>query len=158
MQSDLETNRPDVSQPLAANRPDVIDESFEGEITIIHLGTGLFYGLDACASSVWLHMRDGRRPDTTVAALAQAYDQPSHELEPHVLALVDQLCAQGLLVPCDDEGPDAAVTASAAWREPTMQQFTDMQDLLLLDPVHDIELDENGWPIPRVKSGEAATT
>ena len=32
---------------------------------------------------------------------------------------------------------------------PTIEKFTDMQDLLMLDPIHDIELDGDGWPIAR---------
>jgi len=34
-----------------------------------------------------------------------------------------------------------------AFEKPKLQKFTDMQDLLLLDPIH--EVDEAGWPHTR---------
>ena len=33
---------------------------------------------------------------------------------------------------------------------PTLEIFSDMQDILLLDPVHDV--DERGWPINKNNS------
>jgi hypothetical protein len=63
-----------------------------------------------------------------------------------VAGLVEQLLAEGLVV----EDADAPVGASPpappadALEPPALEKFTDMQDLILLDPVH--EVDERGWP------------
>jgi hypothetical protein len=35
---------------------------------------------------------------------------------------------------------------------PVLQKYTDMQDLLLLDPIHDT--DETGWPNIRIEKNE----
>lgn len=42
-----------------------------------------------------------------------------------------------LLAPSDDDG-------AAEFPAPRLERYTDMQDLLLLDPIHDV--DERGWP------------
>jgi len=139
----------DPSIPLRAGRPDVIDETFEGEVTLIHLATGLFYGLDASASAVWLQVRDGRRPQAVVAALAAGYALDEATVSPPVLAFLTRLRDEQLLVPTEVEAPALPLVDAGPWAEPQLQRFSDMQDLLLLDPVHDIELDANGWPIPR---------
>ena len=39
---------------------------------------------------------------------------------------------------------------------PTLTKFTDMQDLLLLDPIH--EVDEMGWPHPKPAPEAASKT
>jgi hypothetical protein len=36
------------------------------------------------------------------------------------------------------------VPAAATWSAPTLEVFTDMQDLLLFDPIH--EVGPEGWP------------
>ncbi len=145
----------DVSIPLAAGRPDVIDETFEGEVTLINLATGLFYGLDAHASAVWLQVRDGRRPDAVVDTLAEAYGEPADALREPVLEFLTRLREEQLLVPTEVEAPPVPAAAPGPWAAPGLQRFSDMQDLLLLDPVHDIELDANGWPIPRDQAADA---
>lgn len=152
----LENSDRESLRPLRANRPDVIDETFDGEVTIIHLGTGLFYGLNASASAVWSCIRDGRRSAAVIAMLSESLGMPASELEAPIIELVDQFCSWGLLVACDEEAPAPDPAALTAWSAPQVQEFSDMQDLLLLDPVHDIELDERGWPIPRVQQGEIA--
>ncbi len=58
------------------------------------------------------------------------------------------LAAQGLIVERQDP-VDAAVTLDVArggqgLLKPRLETYSDMQDLILLDPVH--EVDERGWP------------
>jgi len=145
----------DLAAPLRAARPDVIDESFEGEITLIDLRSGMFYGLDAPASAIWLQTRDGRSPGAVVDALAGAVGVPADKLRATVLAFLDRLCEEQLLVPAESEAPPVAPAADVAWGDPQLQCFSDMQELLLLDPVHDIQLDANGWPVPRPQPADA---
>jgi hypothetical protein len=142
------------SAVLKAARPDVIEETFEGEVTIVHLATGVFYGLNEPASAIWHQVCDGRRPETVVTTLAGAYGVPADELHDPVLAFVTELAREQLLAEADAEGPPAATGELGAWAPPKLQRFADMQELLLLDPVHDIELDANGWPIPRPHRAE----
>ena len=63
-------------------------------------------------------------------------------------ALVDELVREGILVSADEPGPAVLApqngTAARRYEAPALAKFTDMQELLLLDPVH--EVDEAGWP------------
>jgi hypothetical protein len=43
--------------------------------------------------------------------------------------------------------PDAASNGSKTFEPPLLEKYTDMQDLVLLDPVH--EVDSTGWPAPK---------
>src|SRR4051794_38301552 len=70
-----------------------------------------------------------------------------------VEGFASQLVAEQLLVPVagtEDQPatawqpPGAAPGLPAAYGAPALNKYTDMQELLLLDPVH--EVDEAGWP------------
>ena len=64
---------------VRADRPSVIDETFDGEAVLVHLGTGRYYALNAAATEVWELARDG------LAVIAV-----SSEL-PEVLAIADRV-------------------------------------------------------------------
>jgi hypothetical protein len=64
------------------------------------------------------------------------------------------LSTEGLVVPLEEDAasPDSTnrqpLPEPSGFEPPVLEKFTDMQDLILLDPVH--EVDERGWPhVPR---------
>jgi hypothetical protein len=67
---------------------------------------------------------------------------------PSVQELLDQMLREGLIVPGAGPAPSPSSVASPATKKafepPTLAVYTDMQELLLLDPIHDV--DETGWP------------
>lgn len=73
-------------------------------------------------------------------------------------ALVEELVTEGLLVTGEaaavapESPPAAPVGERPPFVRPILQKYTDMADLLLLDPIH--EVDEQGWPHPRARMGE----
>jgi hypothetical protein len=123
---------------LTANRPDVLDEVFDGEAVLVNLATGRYFALSPSATTVWSTIAAG----TDWAALQAA--APATELEllafTHALASEQLLVLDGDLPPLPAELPEPSATA------PSFEVFTDMEDLLKLDPIHDIDLDGDGWP------------
>jgi hypothetical protein len=70
---------------------------------------------------------------------------------------VEELLAEDLLVagappsaPANSEGVESAVASGVAFVEPVLHKYTDMQEFMLVDPIHDVEADV-GWP--HVKAG-----
>jgi hypothetical protein len=47
--------------------------------------------------------------------------------------------------------PEPLTAAAAITAAPVLEKYTDMQELLLLDPIHDVE--EAGWPKARPAAG-----
>lgn len=123
--------------PLRPRRPDVIDEVFDGEAVVVQLRTGCYYAFNPAASRVWALLQDGRSPATIATALGS----------PAVVTFCEQLVAEELVEAAPAEAPVAVVADDAFAEHPALQRFTDMQDLLLLDPIHDIDLDGDGWPL-----------
>ncbi|HVF32738.1 MAG TPA: PqqD family protein [Acidimicrobiales bacterium] len=131
------------------NSPQVINETIDGEAIMINLATGAYYSLDAVGGQVWTVLEQGPATVEDVAEALQASFDASHdEIVAGVRSLVEQLAAEELVVTTDE--PAAAAAAPAAdgpktsFTPPRLDKFTDMQDLILLDPVH--EVDSRGWP------------
>lgn len=123
--------------PFKPARPTVIDEVFDGESVIVNLDTGTYFALSPAATSLWSLIADGRSVDSLVASTGADKGD--------VTALLDQLIAEQLVMPAaTDAGP--ANGSQLADGAVTIEKFTDMQSLLLFDPIHDIELDGSGWP------------
>jgi hypothetical protein len=130
----------DPAAPIAAARPAVIDEVFDGEAVLVHLETGMYYALTPAATVLWRLLGAGRSP----AAVAAATGRDPDEVAGFAAALV----AERLARPAVAEAPPAEATDVPAGT-PELQRFSDMQDMLMLDPIHDLDLDADGWPVGR---------
>ena len=132
------------ARSVIVNSGQVINEVIDGEAVIINLGTGDYFSLRGSGAAIWSAIEQRAPADDIAAALALA---GMHDAGRHVTALIEQLLAEGLLVPVDDVPAETVVVELPVPLDlapPSLEKFTDMQDLILLDPVH--EVDERGWP------------
>ena len=128
------------------NEPDVTFESFEGEILLIHLGNGNYFSLRGIAPAIWPALLAGHPLSQIVLATQECYSRPVASLGNDIESFVISLVESELIVERDD-APSSnmePIQAPANYEAPTFEQFDDMQDLLLLDPIH--EVDVTGWP------------
>jgi hypothetical protein len=140
---------------ICINSPGVIGEVVEGEAIIVNLDSGAYYSLDGAGADVWAAAQTGTTfADVTELAMSR-YDGVSEQIAADVAALVEELLGEGLIVANADPFPCAtglrAVVAPPPsvrppFLKPVLQKYTDMADLLLLDPIH--EVDAQGWPHP----------
>jgi len=123
----------------------VIDEAFDGEAVLVHMGTGCYFSLNAAATAEWPLLQDGRSPGAIAASLGW---------EPSLVEdFVERLRAELLVEEAESDAGVTVVDAPPPASEPVLQRFSDMQDLLMLDPIHDIDLDGDGWPVTRTPAG-----
>lgn len=129
------------------NEPDVTFESFEGEILLINLANGNYYSLRGSAPVVWPWLIQGHTVEKIAATVATLCAQPVATIQREVQAFVDQLLQAKLITP-RAEAPVDAIDATGAtiatYAAPSVEAYNDMQDLLMLDPIH--EVDVTGWP------------
>ncbi|MGQ0830922.1 MAG: PqqD family protein [Microthrixaceae bacterium] len=128
------------------NAPHVINEVMDGEAVIINLATGDYFSLRGSGAFIWSALEQLADIDSIAAALTAA-GMPAADATAGVDALVEQLASEGLIVVADEATPADAPALAAPpdpLDPPSLEKFTDMQDLILLDPVH--EVDERGWP------------
>jgi hypothetical protein len=132
------------------NSPQVISETVGGETIIVNLASGHYFSLQGSAVDVWQGIERGESAETIVLRLEQRYEAPDGEISASVKKLLDDFVAAELLVAEANGASSGAVglTQEAGERAPfvapSFNTFTDMQDIILLDPVH--EVDTRGWP------------
>jgi hypothetical protein len=136
------------------NNPAVISESIDGEVVVIHLATGTYYRMQGTAARIWDAAAAGHTTEAVAEDLAAAFDAEGVDLSGETDAFLGHLVAEGLMIAGEVDpspAPLEAIGARQPWSAPVLETFTDMQDLILLDPVHEVE-PTRGWPA----SGEPA--
>ena len=135
-------------QSSFAVRPTVRHERLEDEVIAIDLESGAYFALDDVAAVCWSILAAGGTTsaavDATVANFDVAADTAQHDVE----GFVDELVRVRLLAPADrpsarPEVPDTT-PGGREYRPPVIERFDDLEELLVLDPIH--EVDEAGWP------------
>ncbi len=133
------------------NTPDVTHEVIDGEAVIINLVSGNYYSLEKEGAEIWTLVHGGMPVGTIVEHLERCYDAPPEEIESAVGELITQLRREQLIVDCEHSTaqiPEPLQGRNGCdrprFRVPVLHKFTDMQELLVLDPIH--EVDTAGWP------------
>jgi hypothetical protein len=123
---------------------DVFDD---GEAAVIDLRNGIYFSLNSTGALLWPLLVEGTTVDALVARVISPSDQVSN-VAPAIESFVAALAAAGLIEEVDDVDAEAIDRLAAADRPPfvppELERFDDLQDLLLLDPIHDVS--DRGWP------------
>jgi hypothetical protein len=129
------------SVPLRINAPKVIHEVFETEVVIVNLETGIYYSARGSGIEIWRALERGHSRAAIVGHFAP-WPGGSEKAD----AFLEQLLREQLVVEKQNGETETAanISATSEFLPPQLDKFTDMQELLLLDPIH--ELDESGWP------------
>jgi len=131
------------------NSPGVVNDIVDDEVVIVNLDTGVYYSTVQSGTTVWQYIESGCTIEEITKAVIDQHTGDSTFMTQNVHAFLEQLLAEGLIVPGDGASPAADVAkATTDRKEPfeaiVFQKYVDMEDLLLLDPVH--EVDDRGWP------------
>jgi hypothetical protein len=126
--------------------PDAASELFDGELVIAHYGSGFYYSVSEAGALIWQALRHGFSTEETVSWLAGHFAADAARIPGDVDAFVSKMLDEKLLTPVDvpDNGGELPGTLPATFGAPEVERFSDLQELLLLDPVHDVA--EAGWP------------
>ena len=137
----------DRDAPLRVASANVHSKVFGDEVVVLDMKTGTYFSLRGSGVEIWTLIEENASSARIVEALEARYDAPGSEIATAVYALVDELTEAELIVgdtSIDFGGPAPQVAEKAPFSVPEVERFTDMQELLLLDPIH--EVDDSGWP------------
>ncbi|MEO8586867.1 MAG: PqqD family protein [Acidobacteriota bacterium] len=132
------------------NTPKVAYEAFDGEIVAVNLETGSYYSLRGTAAEFFRLAAAGASVPEITDVFAERHGADPGGVREGIAPFVDELLREGLLVPRAAGvspapfPPLERAPVTGPFALPRLEKFTDMQDLLLLDPIH--EVDETGWP------------
>jgi hypothetical protein len=131
----------------------VLHDAIDGEVIAIDLSSGTYYSLRGSAAEVWEMIKGspGASNNEITEALAARYQLSDHDVDAPVTEFLGQLHGEGLVAAVPGNGAAAPValtvensTSPREFVAPVLDKFTDMQDLVLIDPVHDVT--GAGWP------------
>jgi hypothetical protein len=128
--------------------PQVMHETIEGETIIIDLSTGTYFSLRGSGPAIWNALAGGADAAGVRQSLEQLYDAAPGEIDGAIEAFLVQLEAEGLIATAAANGvPRPAlepVESRIPFEPPQLEKYEDLQDIILLDPVHMV--DDAGWP------------
>ena len=132
-------------------RPDVVHETIDDETVIVNLESGNYYSLRYTGVDVWNFIDGGASYEEISNSLSSKYAADKEEIKKAVRDLLMMFQKEGLVQTSSEK--ETASTASppapsggtlVEFKAPLFEKYTDMQQVLLLDPVH--EVTEEGWP------------
>jgi len=139
---------------IRINIPKVVHETIDGETVILNLDNGNYYSLIGTGAHIWDNVEKGATINDIIERLHRDYEAGNEDIEKEVNKFLSELMEENLTVPygSDDRIPSdhnqkETLTKSnkTTFQTPVLNKYTDMQDLLLLDPIHDVD-DNAGWP------------
>jgi hypothetical protein len=132
------------------NTPQIVFESIDDETIIIDFESGTYYSVRDGANQIWKWLNEGKSVDQIVDQTLSRYNGNQSEIESLARQFISNLAQEGLIVEAEarELHPQEPTTeGSTPFIMPILERYTDMQDLLLLDPIH--EVDPQGWPLRR---------
>lgn len=136
-----------INRYYGADRRSVVSETIEDETVIVDLRRGAYFSIAGIGAAIWNALEGGVSVDSLIAQIAEAFPDLAGQMPNIVNDFVAELVSQNLMAPT---GPSAELAAPAikfgnSFAVPELRCYEDMEDLLLLDPIHDVE--EAGWPV-----------
>lgn len=124
------------------NKNQVVSDLIDGEMMLLNMEAGNYFSLGGSGAALWTCFQQGADPDRLLGAIRQAYpeqDSVSQDFQNFLeLLKADELLVEGTV----DAG--LAPVLASEYQVPRLEKYSDLQDLLLIDPIH--EADESGWP------------
>jgi hypothetical protein len=136
------------TERFKVNTPSVVCEDFNEEVVIVNLESGQYFSARDAGAEIWRRAANGFSSSELLQALVAIYDVEQSVAEAAIETFLGEARKQNLLEinPAVElaEAADLTVTEKRAFINSTLEAFSDMQDILLLDPIH--EVDASGWP------------
>ena len=118
-------------------------ERLDDDVLAIHLVSGLYYSMNGTAADCWQAVIDGIEAGVIVAGFETIAENPA-AVGPEVMAFVAELVEEQLVTPAAVRSATTDWQPAGRYSAPVLERFGDLQDLLLIDPIHDV--DSQGWP------------
>jgi hypothetical protein len=134
------------------DRSKILFEQFEDETVLINTETGYYYSLSQEGSEILRLLDEGCPVEEVLFVL---FGNPVHPLpvSDEIWSFLASLRDEGIVTSSAAVRSDSlAVIAdksryadSATYKAPLLERFDDVRELLLIDPVHQVD-EEYGWP------------
>ena len=129
----------------------ILHEVIDGEVIALNLQFGTYFSLCNSAAWIWRLLSQPVSIDQIVTAIANGYrvdrERVAADVQSFLMRLEEEGLLEGTTLQGVAEGTIPLPIDPVPYAAPEVEIFTDVQDLLTIDPIHDV--DEMGWPQPK---------
>lgn len=143
----MDTNK----QIFKVNTPHIVHDTIDNETILFNIKTGHYYSFDKLGVVIWNAIINHYSLSALSEELASYYKTSVPTIMEAAEDFVAQLLKEDLIKPQEDtrtesNKPELLLTENldTTFAPPVLNKYTNMQDMLLLDPIHDTG--EKGWP------------
>ncbi len=138
------------------DRANVVFEVFDNEIVIINLENGNYYSYDGIGVVIWSLLKDPISINDISKWIIHKYSQSIPAgIEEIISKSIAELENENLLITSEEHNNiDSQANLkhkevsdnlkNVNFKDPVLQRYTDMQNFLLVDPIHEIDYEK--WP------------
>ncbi len=136
--------------PFRINTPDITHELLDGEVIVVHVVTGAYYSLNGSAAAVWQWLDRGVEVEDMANRIADLNGGNLEAVIAELHRFTNDLQTEGLISRVESSGGASATLGEGAtdgivpFSPPKFEKYSDMEELLLVDPIH--EVTPSGWP------------
>jgi Tat protein secretion system quality control protein TatD with DNase activity len=123
-------------------------ETFDDEIVVLNLLSGTYYAVGETGLDIWDALVRSSPLQEIIRACVGRYGVAEDVVAADLRALVSGLAGERIVLETDASPGPVSLTprkTTNGYRAPTIQKHADLEDLLTLDPIHDVD-PERGWP------------
>jgi hypothetical protein len=140
---------------LRINKPSVVYEKFDDELVLINLDSGNYYSFEKVGADIWDFIQNGASEADIIDEVSQRYAESLFTIEDAIKKFLSELKEEGLIVADETKESEStksfynkntigSETEKLIFESPVLSKFTNMQEFLLVDPIH--EIDYTDWP------------
>lgn len=133
---------------FSINTPNIVCEIFDNEVVAVNLDVGIYYSITGWSAKVWQMIQNGSSIEEMAQKLAQYCSDTAPNINDNLVNFCQDLLEKNLIISSNllngVESSGIAIDKLDKMPNLFIEEFSDMQDILLLDPVHDV--DDSGWP------------
>ena len=143
-----------MNQRFQIERSAVASEVIDGEAIILHHGSGDYFSTDGVGAVIWQWLGESKSANQITRLLKDSFPRASADIAPVVDAFLADLLKHGLIREIASDGAMPPAPAAQAtnlghdFTPPILHVYSDMREVLLLDPIHEVE-EVAGWPVPK---------
>lgn len=130
---------------LVLNEEKMFADITDGIAIVINSETGIYYGMNTLGSAVLENIINGASLENILKALKALPNVPA-DMEAKLNAFVDELKAKELVIEGGDDAAEANISTEAVADgfDLSVDEYSDAQELLLADPIHEVK-EDTGW-------------
>ena len=130
----------------ALNEEKMFADITDGIAIIINSDTGVYYGMNPLGTAVFEKLIQGADSNDILSALKALANVPD-DIAAKLEKFIAELSAKGLIIPATGNNKSICFNTDISTEnnfEMTLNEYSDAQELLMADPIHEIK-EETGW-------------